>query len=39
MFTGRFNPAVALLTGQLKLRGDLRFFPRMGTLFSVDAMP
>jgi hypothetical protein len=37
MFTGRFNLPVVLLTGQLKLRGDLRLFPRFGSLFSVDA--
>jgi hypothetical protein len=27
------------LTRQLKLRGDLRLFLRMNTLFSVDARP
>ena len=37
MLTGRLNLPVALLTGQLKLRGDLRLFLRMNTLFSVDA--
>ena len=37
MFTGRFNLTIALLTGQLKLHGDLRLFPRFGSLFSVDA--
>jgi hypothetical protein len=37
MFTGRFNLIKALLTGQMKLRGDLRLFPKIGTLFSVDA--
>lgn len=37
MFTGRLNLPVALLTGQLKLRGNLRLFPRFGSLFSVDA--
>ena len=37
MFTGRFNPPIALLTGQLRLHGNLRLFPRMGSLFSVDA--
>jgi hypothetical protein len=37
MFTGRLNLPVALLTSQLKLRGDLRLFPRFGSLFSVDA--
>jgi len=37
MFTGRFSLPLVLLTGQLKLRGDLRLFPRFGSLFSVDA--
>ena len=37
MFTGRLNLPLALLTGHLKLHGDLRLFPRFGTLFSVDA--
>jgi len=37
MFTGRLNLLLALLTGQLKLRGNLRLFPRLGSLFSVDA--
>jgi hypothetical protein len=37
MFTGRFNLPLVLLTGQLKLRGNLRLFPRFGSLFSVDA--
>lgn len=37
MFTGRMNLPLALLTGQLKLRGNLRLFLRMGSLFSVDA--
>ena len=37
MFTGRFNLPLALLTGQLKLRGDVRLFLRFGSLFSVDA--
>jgi hypothetical protein len=37
MFTGRFNLPLSLITGQLKLRGDLRLFPRFGSLFSVDA--
>ena len=37
MFTGRLNLPLALLTGQLKLHGDLRLFPRFGSLFSVDA--
>ena len=39
MFTGRFNLPIALLAGQMKLSGDLRLFPRMGSLFSVDAVP
>ena len=37
MFTGRLNLPLALLSGHLKLHGDLRLFPRFGTLFSVDA--
>ena len=37
MFTGRLNLTLVLLTGRMKLHGDLRLFPRMGTLFSVDA--
>jgi hypothetical protein len=37
MFTGRFNLPLALLSGQLKLHGDLRLFLRFGSLFSVDA--
>ncbi len=37
LMTIRLNLPLALLTGQLKLRGDLRLFPRFGTLFSVDA--
>ena len=37
MFTKRLNLPVALLTGQMKLRGNLRLFPRFGSLFSVDA--
>jgi hypothetical protein len=37
MFTGRLNLPIALLTGKLMLRGDLRLFPRCGSLFSVDA--
>ncbi len=37
MFTGRVNLPYALLTGQLKLRGNLRLFPRFGSLFSVEA--
>jgi SCP-2 sterol transfer family len=37
LMTGRLNLPIALLTGQLKLRGDLRLFGRFGSLFSVDA--
>jgi hypothetical protein len=37
MFTGRFNPLVSILNGDLRLKGDWRLFPRMGSLFSVDA--
>jgi hypothetical protein len=37
MFTGRLHLPRALLTGQLKLRGNLLLFPRLGALFSVDA--
>jgi hypothetical protein len=37
MFTGRINLPLVLLTRQLRLRGDLRLFPRMASLFSVDA--
>jgi hypothetical protein len=37
MFTGRINLPLALLTGQIKLRGNLGLFSRFGTLFSVDA--
>lgn len=39
MLTGRFHPIIGLLTGQMRLRGDLRLFLRMGKLFSVDAKP
>lgn len=37
MFTGRLNIPLALLTGQMRLRGNLRLFTRFGSLFSVDA--
>ena len=37
LMTLRLNLPLALLTGQWKLRGDLRLFPRFGSLFSVDA--
>ena len=36
MFTGRINLPIDLLTGQLKLGGNLRLFPRLGSLFSVE---
>jgi hypothetical protein len=39
MLTGRFNLPAGLISGRMKLRGDLRLFLRMDTLFSVDAMP
>lgn len=39
MLTGRLNLPVALLTGRLKLHGDVPLFLRMNTLFSVDARP
>jgi hypothetical protein len=39
MLTGRFNLQVGLISGRMKLRGDLRLFLRMDTLFSVDARP
>jgi hypothetical protein len=39
MLTGRFNLLVGLLSGKIKLRGNLRLFLRMNTLFSVDARP
>jgi hypothetical protein len=37
MFTGRFNPILSILNGELRLKGDWRLFPRIGSLFSVDA--
>jgi hypothetical protein len=37
MLTSRFNLLPALVRGDMKLRGDLRLFLRMNTLFSVDA--
>jgi hypothetical protein len=37
MLTGRFNIPIGLISGNTKLRGDLRLFLRMDTLFSVDA--
>lgn len=37
MFTGRINLLSDLLSGELRLKGDLRLFRRFGSLFSVDA--
>jgi hypothetical protein len=37
MLTSRLNLPIALISGAMKLRGDLRLFLRMNTLFSVDA--
>ena len=39
MLTGRFNSPLGLISGRMELRGDLRLFLRMDTLFSVDARP
>lgn len=39
MPTGRLNLPVALISRKMRLRGDLRLFLRMDTLFSVDARP
>ena len=39
MLTSRLNLPMALIRGAMKLRGDLRLFLRMNTLFSVDARP
>ena len=39
MLTSRLNLPMALISGNMKLRGDLRLFLRMNTLFSVDARP
>ncbi len=39
MLTGQFNLPIGLISGKMKLRGDLRLFWRMNTLFSVDARP
>jgi hypothetical protein len=39
MLTLRLNLPIALISGDMKLRGDLRLFRRMGDLFSVDARP
>jgi len=37
MFSVRLNLPLALLRGEMKLRGDLRLFLRMGNLLSIDA--
>jgi SCP-2 sterol transfer family len=37
MLTSRLNLPIALISGDMKLRGDLRLFMRMNSLFSVDA--
>jgi hypothetical protein len=39
MLTSRLNLPKVLISGAMKLRGDLRLFLRMSTLFSVDARP
>ena len=39
MLIGRFNLPLGLISGRMKLRGDLSLFLRMDTLFSVDAKP
>ncbi len=39
MLTSRINLPIALLSGAMKLHGNLRLFWRMGDLFSVDARP
>jgi len=39
MLTGRFNLLLGLISGRMKLHGDLRLFLQMDTLFSVDARP
>jgi hypothetical protein len=39
MVTGRFSLPTGLISGRMKLRGDLRLFLRMDTMFSVDARP
>lgn len=39
MLTGRFNLPIGLISGAMKLRGDLRLFVRMSDLFSIDARP
>jgi hypothetical protein len=39
MLTGRINLPFALISGAMKLRGDLRLFLRMNSLLSIDARP
>jgi hypothetical protein len=39
MLTSRLNLPLALISGEMKLSGNLRLFLRMSTLFSVDARP
>ncbi len=39
MLTQRLNLPKALISGEMKLHGDLRLFLRMSDLFSVDARP
>jgi hypothetical protein len=39
MLTGRTNLPVAVISGRLRLHGDVRLFLRMSRLFSVDARP
>ena len=39
MLTSRLNLPKVLISGAMKLRGDLRLFLRMNTFFSVDARP
>ena len=39
MLTVRLNLPLALIRGEMKLRGNLRLFLRMGDLFSTDARP
>jgi hypothetical protein len=39
MITVRLNLPLALIRGEMRLRGNLRLFLRMGELFSLDARP
>jgi hypothetical protein len=39
MLTGRLHLPTALMSGHIKLHGDVRLFLRMSKLFSVDARP